>query len=167
MPDYRGMFDRDYIGSWDLPGDVIVTISEVKAGEVTGPIDRGLAGAGHQQGVCVLFGQRGIVQPRGAARLAQECLASIAAGARMPGGMKRSGAIIAPSPRSQQARCNGGTRTERNGVHVIPTRRAARWMRAITGPGYALPTCQDGVCHQRAAHSVAFNPRPRRALAVW
>lgn len=36
MADYRAMFDRDYIGSWDLPGDVVVTISEVKAGEVVG-----------------------------------------------------------------------------------------------------------------------------------
>lgn len=34
MPDYRTMFDRDYIGAWDLPGDVNVIISEVKAGEI-------------------------------------------------------------------------------------------------------------------------------------
>lgn len=36
MPDYRAMFDRDYIGAWDLPGDVVVTISAVEAGELTG-----------------------------------------------------------------------------------------------------------------------------------
>lgn len=36
MPDYRSMFDRDYIGSWDLGGkDVTVTISKVLAGELT------------------------------------------------------------------------------------------------------------------------------------
>ena len=38
--DYRAMFDRDYIGSWDLPEggkDVVVTISKVIAGELTGP----------------------------------------------------------------------------------------------------------------------------------
>lgn len=35
--DYRSMFDRDYIGAWDLGGkDVTVTISDVKAGELTG-----------------------------------------------------------------------------------------------------------------------------------
>jgi hypothetical protein len=34
--DYRAMFDRDYIGSWDLGGkDVTVTISKVSAGELT------------------------------------------------------------------------------------------------------------------------------------
>jgi hypothetical protein len=34
--DYRSMFDRDYIGSWDLGGkDVTVTISKVIAGELT------------------------------------------------------------------------------------------------------------------------------------
>ncbi len=33
MTDYRAMFDREYIGSWDLPRDrdAIVTIREVKA----------------------------------------------------------------------------------------------------------------------------------------
>lgn len=36
MPDYRAMFDRDYIGAWDLPGDVVATISAVEAGELTG-----------------------------------------------------------------------------------------------------------------------------------
>lgn len=36
MADYRTMFDRDYIGAWDLPGDVTVTISAVTAGELTG-----------------------------------------------------------------------------------------------------------------------------------
>lgn len=34
--DYRAMFDRDYIGSWDLNGkDVVVVIASVKAGELT------------------------------------------------------------------------------------------------------------------------------------
>lgn len=34
--DYRAMFDRDYIGAWDLQGkDVTVTISRVQAGELT------------------------------------------------------------------------------------------------------------------------------------
>jgi hypothetical protein len=34
--DYRAMFDRDYIGSWDLGGkDITVTISKVSAGELT------------------------------------------------------------------------------------------------------------------------------------
>lgn len=37
MSDYRGMFDRDYIGAWDLQGrDVTVTIASVKAGELVG-----------------------------------------------------------------------------------------------------------------------------------
>jgi hypothetical protein len=36
MPDYRAMFDRDYIGAWDLPGDVVVTISAVEAGTIKG-----------------------------------------------------------------------------------------------------------------------------------
>lgn len=32
MPDYRSMFDRDYIGAWDLKGrDVTVTIVKVEA----------------------------------------------------------------------------------------------------------------------------------------
>lgn len=35
MADYRSMFDRDYIGAWDLGGkDVVVTIASVKAGEL-------------------------------------------------------------------------------------------------------------------------------------
>lgn len=35
MPDYRSMYDRDYIGEWDLDGkEVVVTISEVKAAEL-------------------------------------------------------------------------------------------------------------------------------------
>lgn len=37
MSDYRGMFDRDYIGAWDLEGhDVTVTISRVTPGELVG-----------------------------------------------------------------------------------------------------------------------------------
>ena len=36
MADYRAMFDRDYIGAWDLPGDVVVTISAVEAGSIKG-----------------------------------------------------------------------------------------------------------------------------------
>jgi len=36
MADYRSMFDRDYIGAWDLPGDVAVQISAVEAGEIKG-----------------------------------------------------------------------------------------------------------------------------------
>lgn len=33
--DWRSMFDRDYIGAWDLAGrDVVVTIAAVKAGEL-------------------------------------------------------------------------------------------------------------------------------------
>ena len=36
MPDYRSMFDRDYIGAWDLNGkDVTVTIAKVERGELT------------------------------------------------------------------------------------------------------------------------------------
>jgi hypothetical protein len=32
MPDYRSMFDRDYIGAWDLKGkDVTVVITKVEA----------------------------------------------------------------------------------------------------------------------------------------
>lgn len=31
MTDYRSMFDRDYIGAWDLPRDAVVTISKVEA----------------------------------------------------------------------------------------------------------------------------------------
>ena len=34
MGDYRAMFNRDYIGAWDLPGDVVITIIEVKAVEL-------------------------------------------------------------------------------------------------------------------------------------
>ena len=34
MPDYRTMFDSDYVASWDLNGDVTVTIEKVEAGEV-------------------------------------------------------------------------------------------------------------------------------------
>ena len=35
MPDYRGMYDRDYIGAWDLQGrDVVVTIARVEAKEL-------------------------------------------------------------------------------------------------------------------------------------
>jgi len=34
--DYRTMFDSDYLGAWDLPRDVTVTIATVKAGELTG-----------------------------------------------------------------------------------------------------------------------------------
>ena len=37
MNDYRAMFDREYIGAWDLEGrDVTVTISRVTRGELTG-----------------------------------------------------------------------------------------------------------------------------------
>jgi len=36
MSDYRTLFDRDYIGAWDLPGDVTVVITDVKAGEIVG-----------------------------------------------------------------------------------------------------------------------------------
>jgi hypothetical protein len=36
VTDYRGMFDRDYIGSWDLAGrDVTVEIEGVKQGELS------------------------------------------------------------------------------------------------------------------------------------
>lgn len=35
MTDYRGLYDRDYIGHWDLEGrDVTVTISKVTPGEL-------------------------------------------------------------------------------------------------------------------------------------
>lgn len=35
--DYRSMFDRDYLGAWDLPAgrDVVVTIAKVEAGTLT------------------------------------------------------------------------------------------------------------------------------------
>jgi hypothetical protein len=36
MADYRGMFDREYIGAWDIPKDTTVTIARVVAGELTG-----------------------------------------------------------------------------------------------------------------------------------
>lgn len=37
MPDYRTMYDKDYIGAWDLNGkDVTVTIAKVEAGSLTG-----------------------------------------------------------------------------------------------------------------------------------
>lgn len=36
--DYRKLFDKDYIGAWDLSDkDVTVTIREVKGGELVGP----------------------------------------------------------------------------------------------------------------------------------
>jgi hypothetical protein len=37
MPDYRSMFDRDYIGAWDLPPgkDVVVVIARVEAATLT------------------------------------------------------------------------------------------------------------------------------------
>jgi len=36
MADYRSMFDRDYVGAWDLGGkDHVVQIARVKAGELT------------------------------------------------------------------------------------------------------------------------------------
>lgn len=36
--DWRSMFDRDYIGAWDLLGrDVVVTISRVEASVLTAP----------------------------------------------------------------------------------------------------------------------------------
>lgn len=37
MTDYRSMYDREFIGAWDLAGkgDVAVTIASVKAGELT------------------------------------------------------------------------------------------------------------------------------------
>lgn len=31
MTDYRSMFDRDYLGAWDIPHDVTVTIKRVEA----------------------------------------------------------------------------------------------------------------------------------------
>ena len=31
MPDYRSLYDREYIGAWDLPHDVTVTIERVEA----------------------------------------------------------------------------------------------------------------------------------------
>ncbi len=34
MTDYRSMFDRDYIGAWDLPHDVTVTIAKVEAKKI-------------------------------------------------------------------------------------------------------------------------------------
>lgn len=35
MADYRSMFDREYVGAWDLEGrDVVVTIDRVTAGEL-------------------------------------------------------------------------------------------------------------------------------------
>jgi hypothetical protein len=34
--DYRKMFDSEYIGAWDLPRDVTVTIASVKAGQLVG-----------------------------------------------------------------------------------------------------------------------------------
>ncbi len=38
MSDYRAMFDRDYIGAWDLgTKDVTVVIAKVAAGELTAP----------------------------------------------------------------------------------------------------------------------------------
>ena len=37
MPDYRSMFDREYIGAWDLPPgrDAVVVIRDVKGAELT------------------------------------------------------------------------------------------------------------------------------------
>lgn len=37
--DWRGMFDREYLGAWDLPKgrDIPVTIARVKAGELVAP----------------------------------------------------------------------------------------------------------------------------------
>jgi len=40
MPDYRSMYDGKYVGSWDLPGDVVVTISKVEAVEVVSAGDK-------------------------------------------------------------------------------------------------------------------------------
>lgn len=34
--DYRTMFDSEYLGAWDLPRDVTVTIATVKAGQLVG-----------------------------------------------------------------------------------------------------------------------------------
>lgn len=37
VTDYRSMFDREYIGAWDLQGrDLVVEISRVEAGTLTG-----------------------------------------------------------------------------------------------------------------------------------
>lgn len=38
MTHYRQMYDRDYLGSWDLPEnkDVVVTIEHVKGGDIVG-----------------------------------------------------------------------------------------------------------------------------------
>lgn len=37
MPDYRSMYDSDYLGHWDLQGrDVTVTIRKVEAGTLVG-----------------------------------------------------------------------------------------------------------------------------------
>ena len=36
MPDYRKMFDSEYIASWDLDDDTTLTIEKVVAGEVGG-----------------------------------------------------------------------------------------------------------------------------------
>ena len=40
MPDYRSMFDREYIGAWDLPPgrDAVVVIREVKGAELTAQV---------------------------------------------------------------------------------------------------------------------------------
>lgn len=36
MPDYRSMYDKDYLGHWDLQGrEVTVRIAKVTAGELT------------------------------------------------------------------------------------------------------------------------------------
>lgn len=36
--DYRSLYDKEYIGAWDLKEkDVVVTIMKVKGGELTGP----------------------------------------------------------------------------------------------------------------------------------
>lgn len=35
MADYRTMFDRDYVGAWDLKGDTTVAIERVEAKELT------------------------------------------------------------------------------------------------------------------------------------
>lgn len=34
--DYRTMFDSEYLGAWDLPRDVTVTIASVRAGQLVG-----------------------------------------------------------------------------------------------------------------------------------
>jgi hypothetical protein len=38
MTDYRKMYDKDYVGAWDLPDnkDTTVTITKVKGGELVG-----------------------------------------------------------------------------------------------------------------------------------